>query len=242
MVAAPLLSVLLPWEEEEEAPMAARTGVLVEAEVEEATVPQSAAAQLNLQSREAFEASAIPVATVLMEGTKAPEEEAQADLAKTVLQIPMEAKEATVFCAISTVSTTEAVNKYVVSGSCMYHSDTYWLFFCMLFVVCVFPGGGGSAWQQNAGVGGKGGGGGGNQADAGGSAGAGGGSARNNGQAGTKALPMYGMHRVNGGAGGLNTGGGGGGSGQADCCTSGRFYKGWSGRGGSGVVVLKIEV
>jgi len=89
-------------------------------------------------------------------------------------------------------------------------------------------GGGGGGWTEPAGNGGLGGGGGGGGAN-GGAAGTGGGSALNSGATGSNTTAC------NGGAGGANTGGGGGGSGQwCDC-----GWYGYSGAGGSGVVIIK---
>ena len=96
-------------------------------------------------------------------------------------------------------------------------------------------GGGGGSWDSgNGGNGGIGGGGGGNKsANSGGTAGTGGGSARSTG--GTGSIVNNNGVIARAGSGGANTGGGGGGGEQSGYQT----WVGYSGNGGSGVVIVR---
>ena len=96
-------------------------------------------------------------------------------------------------------------------------------------------GGGSGAWQSDGGDGGLGGGGGGNTAG-GGTPGTGGGSAINSGSSGV-AHTNDGV-ASQGGHGGANTGGGSGSSGQSEH----ENWRGWSGNGGSGIVIVRYAV
>jgi hypothetical protein len=100
-------------------------------------------------------------------------------------------------------------------------------------------GGGGGSWNAGrAGNGGIGGGGGGNKADGGGPAtvGIGGGSARNAGGNGNFVTNNGVVTRA--GSGGANTGSGGGGAEQSGYAS----YRGTSGAGGSGIVIIRYQV